>query len=159
MRLMVTTPLRVVVDADHVTHVRAEDETGAFGILPGHANLVTVLTVSVISWLNHDGEEHHIAVRGGVLTVRDGSLVEVATRDAVGEDTLRALGDAVLARFRADALAETESRVSSTRLHLATMRQMQRYLEAGRNPVPQGHPAMGRAPTARLGAHDEGLPS
>ncbi len=159
MRLMVTTPLRVVVDADHVTHIRAEDETGAFGILQGHADLVTVLTVSVISWLNHDGDEHHVAVRGGVLTVRGGSLVEVATRDAVGEDTLRALGDAVLARFRADARAETESRVSSTRLHLAAMRQMQRYLEAGRNPIPQGHPSVGRAPPAGLGPHDEWPPS
>jgi len=153
MRLMVATPLRVVVDADRVTHVRAEDETGSFGILPGHADLVTVLTVSVISWLNHNDEEHHIAVRGGVLTVRDGSLVEVATRDAVGEDTLRALGDAVLARFRSDARAETESRVSSARLHVAAMRQMQRYLEAGRSPV---HPTVAPRQTARLGPHDDG---
>ncbi len=153
MRLLVTTPLAVVVDADNVTHVRAEDETGAFGILPGHADLVTVLTISVISWLNHDDEEHHIAVRGGVLTVRGGAQIEVATRDAVGEDTLHALGDAVLARFRADAKAETESRVSSTRLHLAAMRQMQRYLEAGRAPVPQGHPAGGTGP------HEGGPPA
>jgi len=124
MRLLVTTPMSVVVDADRVSHVRAEDDTGAFGIRPGHAEFVTVLTVSVISWLDHDGNEHHIAVRGGVLTVRGGSLVEVATRSAVGEDTLRALGDAVLARFRAEARAETESLVSSARLHLAAMRQM-----------------------------------
>jgi len=156
MRLLVTTPMSVVVDADRVSHVRAEDDTGAFGIRPGHAEFVTVLTVSVISWLDHDGNEHHIAVRGGVLTVRGGSLVEVATRSAVGEDTLRALGDAVLARFRAEARAETESRVSSARLHLAAMRQMQRYLEAGRNPVPQGHPAKGRPPPAGLGPQDSG---
>jgi len=156
MRLLVTTPMSVIVDADRVAHVRAEDETGAFGILPGHAEFVTVLTVSVISWLDQDGNEHHIAVRGGVLTVRGGSLVEVATRSAVGEDTLRALGDAVLARFRAEARAETESRVSSARLHLAAMRQMQRYLEAGRKPVPQGHPAMGRPPPAGLGPQDSG---
>ncbi len=159
MRLLVTTPLRVIVDADRVTQVRAEDETGAFGIRPGHADFVTVLGVSVMSWLNHDGEEHYIAVRGGVLTVREGSLVEVATRDAVGEDTLRSLGDAVLARFRADVRAETESRVSSARLHLAAMRQMQRYLEAGRSQVPQGHPAVAGTPTVRLGTHDEGPPS
>ncbi len=158
MRLVVTTPLAVVVDADNVTHVRAEDETGAFGIRPRHADLVTVLTISVISWMNHDGEEHHVAVRGGVLTVRGGSIVEVATRDAVGEDTLRALGDAVLARFRADARAETESRVSSARLHLAAMRQMQRYLEAGRKPAPVGHPAIAPAPAAGLEPHDEGSP-
>jgi F-type H+-transporting ATPase subunit epsilon len=140
MRLLVTTPLSVVLDAADVRHVRAEDETGAFGILPGHADFITVLAVSVITWRNHDGEEHHVAVRGGVLTVRDGDLVEVATREAVGEETLRRLGRAVLERFREAMQAEEESRVSATRLHLAAIRQLQRYLESGRRSLPQGRP-------------------
>lgn len=144
MRLLVTTPVAVVADADDVRHVRAEDETGAFGILPGHADFITALTVSVITWRNHRDEEHYVAVRGGVLTVRDGNLVEVATREAVGEDTLHKLGRAVLARFREEAHAEEESRVSSMRLHLAAIRQIQRYLESGRAPVPQ-------APSSALG--------
>jgi F-type H+-transporting ATPase subunit epsilon len=138
MRLLVTTPMAVVVDADDVQHVRAEDGTGAFGIRPGHADFITVLAVSVISWRNHANHLHHVAVRGGVLTVRDGALVEVATRDAVGEDTLGELGEAVLTRFRSEAEAETESRVSATRLQLATIRQLQRYLQAGNRPVPPG---------------------
>jgi len=137
MRLLVTTPLSVVVDVAEVRHVRAEDETGAFGILPGHADFVTVLSVTVITWRNHADEEHYVAVRGGVLIVRGGDLVEVATREAVGEDTLRRLGHAVLARFRDEARAEAESRVSTARLHLAAIRQLQRYLDAGRRPVPQ----------------------
>lgn len=143
MRLLVATPLLVMVDAEDVRHVRAEDETGAFGILPGHADFITVLTVSVITWRNHQGTEHHIAVRGGVLAVRDGDLVEVATREAVGEDTLRLLGQAVLQRFRAEEEAEEVSRISSTRLHLATIRQVQRYLKSGRQPVPTAPPLGG----------------
>lgn len=145
MRLLVTTPTAVVVDADDVRHVRAEDETGAFGILPGHADFITVLAVSVITWRNRAEQLHHVAVRGGVLTVRDGTLVEVATRDAVGEDTLRQLGHAVLDRFRADSEAESEARVSTARLQLATIRHLRRYLEAGRQPVPQGVPPNLRA--------------
>jgi F0F1-type ATP synthase epsilon subunit len=47
MRLTVSTPLAVVVDADDVAHLRAEDETGAFGIMPDHADFLTVLTISV----------------------------------------------------------------------------------------------------------------
>jgi F-type H+-transporting ATPase subunit epsilon len=139
MRLLVTTPLSVVVDED-VRHVRAEDETGAFGILPGHTDFITTLDISVITWRDHSEGEHHIAVRGGVLAVRDGNLVEVASREAVGEDTLRQLGRAVLDRFREETQAEEASRVSATRLHLAAIRQLQRYLEAGRQPVPQGPP-------------------
>jgi len=137
MRLLVTTPLSVVVDVADVRHIRAEDETGAFGILPGHADFVTVLTVAVLTWRDEAERVHYIAVRGGVLTVRDGDLVEVATGDAVGEDSLRRLGRAVLARFREEARAEADSRLSTARLHLAAIRQLQRYLDAGRRPVPQ----------------------
>ena len=50
MRLTVTTPLAIVVEADDVAHLRAEDETGAFGILPGHADFLTALAVSVVTW-------------------------------------------------------------------------------------------------------------
>lgn len=156
MRLLVTTPMSVVVDAENVCHVRAEDETGAFGILPGHADFITVLTVSVITWRNHENEEHHVAVRGGVLTVREGNIVEIATREAAGEDTLHRLGRAVLEGFRKEAQAEEQSRVAATRLQLATIRQIQRYLESGRQPIPQGPPPTLGASTARGGPPREG---
>ncbi|MFT5182098.1 MAG: F-type H+-transporting ATPase subunit epsilon [Alphaproteobacteria bacterium] len=149
MRLLVTTPISVVVDEGGVSYVRAEDETGAFGVLPGHADFVTALSVSVITWRNRSDEEHHVALRGGVLMVRDGNLVEVATREAVGEDTLQRLGGAVLTRFREEVQAEAESRISATRLHLATIRQLQRYLEAGRQLVPQGSPTQMGVAAAR----------
>ena len=132
MRLLVTTPVSVVVDVDDVQHIRAEDETGAFGILPGHADFITALAISVMTWRNHAGNQHHVAVRGGVLTVKEGDLVEVATADAAGEDTLRRLGETVLARFRDEAKAEEDSRIAAARLHIATIRQLQRYLESGR---------------------------
>jgi F-type H+-transporting ATPase subunit epsilon len=156
MRLVVTTPMAVCVAVDDVRHVRAEDETGAFGVQPGHADFITVLPPSVITWRNHDDEEHHVAVRGGVLTVRDGQRVEVATRESVGEDTLRRLGDAVLDRFRAEAAADAEQRTSATRLHLATIRQIQRYLQAGHQAVPQGPPPSLRSAVSREGPPGEG---
>ena len=145
MRFLVTTPIAVIVDTEKVSHVRAEDETGAFGILPGHADFITALTVSVITWRDDRNKEHHVAVRGGVLTVCNGDLVEVATREAVSEDTLQELGEAVLERFRSDAFAEEDSRVSTVRLHLAAIRQVQRFLESGRQNAPQGlSPAIGQ---------------
>ena len=156
MRLLVVTPMSVVVDVNDVHHVRAEDETGAFGIQPGHADFITVLAVSVITWRNHSDEVHHVVVRGGVLTVRDGDLVEVASREAVGEGTFKRLGQAVLTRFREEAKVEAESRTSATRLHLATIRQVQRYLEAGRQPVPQGLPPSLGAGVGRGEPREEG---
>lgn len=140
MRLLVTTPMGLVVDARDVRQVRAEDATGAFGVRPGHADLLTVLVVSVMSWLDADGSEHHVALRGGMLAVRGGQLVEVATREAVGEDSLERLSGAVLDRFREEAAAEAESRTSTAQLYLAAMRQLQQVLDAGRSASPVGAP-------------------
>lgn len=156
MRLVVTTPTALIVDDPDVRYVRAEDETGAFGVLPGHADFLTVLAVSVITWRDGDDREHHVAVRGGVLTVRDGTRVEVATREAVGEETLDRLGPAVLGRFREEAAAATESRVSTARLHLATMRQVQRFLESGRQAASRGGPQNLEPRGPRRGGPEEG---
>ncbi len=45
MRLRIVTPLAVVVDESDVTALRAEDESGSFGILPHHADFLTSLTI------------------------------------------------------------------------------------------------------------------
>lgn len=154
MRLVVTTPTAVVVDDADVSDVRAEDETGAFGIRPGHADFLTALTVSVISW-RCDGESRHVAVRGGVLTVRNGCDVAVATREAIGGETLERLGDAVLERFHTEASAESESRLRTTRLHLATIRQISRYLESDRQArAVGGPPSLEQGPADRGGSGD-----
>ena len=135
MRLLVTTPTRIVEDVENVRHMRAEDATGAFGILPGHADFITSLTVSVVTWRNGSGTEHHIAVRGGVLVSRGGDLVEIATKEAAREDSLGKLSQTILDHFRAAAAAEEQARSSSQRLQVATIRQIQRVLEAARNPM------------------------
>lgn len=132
MRLIVTTPIALVEDVEDVRHIHAEDETGAFGILPGHADFVTVLPVSVVTWRRADGAEAFVLVRGGVLTVQGGDRVEIAARGAYRADDLAGLGeDAIAALERLD-LSEIEARTSESRLHLATMRQIERVLRSGR---------------------------
>ena len=49
MRLRIVTPLSVVVDEDDVRPSGREDASGCFGLLPGHADFLTSLTVSVVS--------------------------------------------------------------------------------------------------------------
>jgi F-type H+-transporting ATPase subunit epsilon len=130
MKLLITTPLTTIVDATGVTSIRAEDETGAFGILPGHADFLTALAVSVVSWRAGESE-HHVALRGGVLSVRNGDEVSILTREAVGEDTLAKLGKAVIERMKRDEESEEASRLASTRMELAAMRQIERYIATG----------------------------
>ena len=152
MKLQVITPLEIAVDAGDVVSVRAEDSTGAFGIFPHHADFVTNLAVSVITWFDDGGAEHRIAVRGGVLRVEHGDSVQIATRQAIGGDTLEALGAAVLDKLREDAEAESGARMSTTHMYVGLVREIERYLEAGHGFLPQAGGAM-----ARLSAGTESL--
>ncbi len=132
MRLTVTTPLAVIADIDGVTHVRAEDETGAFGVLPGHADFLTALTVSVVTWRDDLGAEHYLAVRRGMLSVHDGRTVRIATREAIADDDLHRLQTEALTSFNRRAEEEQTSRADAQRLYLAALRQICRYLSPGR---------------------------
>jgi F-type H+-transporting ATPase subunit epsilon len=129
--LKIITPTGLVVDADDVRHVRAENATGAFGIQPGHTELVTKLAVSVLTWRDGAGE-HHAAVRGGVLRVRGGREVDVATREAVVDDRLQELARAVLARLRQAAEAEATARTRAAQLHASVVRHLYRYVRGAR---------------------------
>jgi len=143
MKLTVTTPMAVVLDTGDAVHVRAEDDTGAFGILRGHADFLTALAVSVVSWRDGAGGEHHIAVRCGMLTVRDGNTITIATREAVADDDLRRLETEVLTNFRRRNEEEATARTGAERLYLAAIRQIYRFLRPEHvGPVPRSvHPA------------------
>ena len=128
MRLRIVTPLSVVIDEDGVLALRAEDATGSFGILPRHADFLTSLAISVVSWESSSGNQHYCAVRRGLLSVGGGHDIAVATRDAVPGDNLVTLDKTVLARFRADIETERAEHVESTRLHLNAIRQIMSHL-------------------------------
>ena len=134
LSLLVTTPTAVAAQLTGLRHLRAEDASGAFGVWPGHADLLTALAISVISWRTADGHEGHCAVRGGVLTVRDGARIAVATREAVVGDDLHALERDVLARFRRNREEEGEARSGARRMHLAAIRHILAYLRPDRRP-------------------------
>ena len=127
MKLVVATPTAMVVSDDEVVSLRAEDASGSFGIWPRHADLITVLTVSVISWRRLDGSRCHCAVRGGVLTVRNGEKVSVTSQDAVVGTDLETLEGDVLASLRAADEAVRDARIHARRLHLAALEHLVRY--------------------------------
>ena len=131
MRLTIATPLSIVVEAGDVIHLRAEDETGSFGILAGHADFLTVLSVSVVTWRGQRGAEHHAAVRGGMLEVRGGDEIAIATPEAVLDDDLHRLGIDVLAGFRRASAEEQAARTDTQRLYVAAIRQIYRLLRPG----------------------------
>ena len=137
MRLRIITPLSVVVDEEGVLALCADDATGSFGILPGHADFLTSLAISVVNWKGGDGSRRYCAVRRGVLTVAAGHDIAIATREAVVGEDLATLDQVVLGRFRADIETEKAERVESARLQLNAIRQIMRHLR----PDGRGGPA------------------
>jgi F-type H+-transporting ATPase subunit epsilon len=132
MRLLITTPTAVVVDDKEVVAVRAEDESGSFGVLKGHAEFLTALNPSIVSWHHGDDGQRFCAVRRGVLSVTGGTEVAIATREAVCGDNLDELERVVLARFREASEAERAARSESVQLQMKAMRQIMRWLRPER---------------------------
>lgn len=132
MRLLITTPTAIVVDDSDVSSVRAEDDSGSFGILQGHENLLTALKVSIVGWHGAEGRARYCAVRRGVLSVTGGSEVAIATREAIPGDDLDQLEGIVLDEFRRRTETERSSRTESLQLQMKAIRQMVRFLRPGK---------------------------
>ncbi len=127
LRLVVSTPTRLLVDDPEVISLRAEDASGGFGILPGHANFVTALSPCVLRWRLEEGERY-CALRGGVLSVRGGRQVSVACRHGVLGGELEKLETDIRAAAVAQAGAQNRARVEQARLHAYAVRQLLRFL-------------------------------
>ncbi|WP_071673987.1 F0F1 ATP synthase subunit epsilon [Nioella nitratireducens] len=146
LHLTISTPMEVVVDAPATTAVRAEDESGGFGILPGHTDFLTVLPASVLRWRDGEGLRRFCAIRQGLLTVTDGARVAVACRQAILGQDLEALQTTIRDLRRQDAEAERQARVEQMRLHAQAVRQMMRLLRPDRPGMLNHPPAISSGP-------------
>ncbi|WP_299810528.1 F0F1 ATP synthase subunit epsilon [uncultured Roseibium sp.] len=128
LTLVITTPLEVAVSEDAVMSLRAEDASGAFGIMPGHADLLTVLNPSVLRWRRADGGWRYCALRSGVLRVTNGERVDIATREAVPGDNLENLEAVVRESEATGEDAARRARGEQVRLHANAIRSLMRHL-------------------------------
>ncbi len=154
MKLTVTTPLAIVVEADDVAHLRAEDETGAFGILPGHADFLTALAISVVSWRDaawrrapRRGARRHAGSARRRRRSRSPRREAVRRRRSASprERGARPLPPAAPRSERA-------ARTDAQRLYLAAIRQIFRFLRPN---GPRRCPALALA-TPRTGSGRDG---
>ncbi|WP_454884226.1 F0F1 ATP synthase subunit epsilon [Sphingomonas oryzagri] len=130
MRLRIADPTAILIDAE-VVSVRAEDASGSFGILAGHADFLTALGVSVVSWRAPDGKAGYCAVRNGILTVTDGRDVAIAIREGHVGDDLDRLEHEVLIRYRERDDSERSERTASAKLRMRAIRHMVEALQGG----------------------------
>jgi len=88
MKLEIITPNGVIFDGD-VTQVNLPGSEGEFGVLAGHATLVSLLDTGVIVYNRADGREVAVAINSGYVKV-DESKTTCIVDGAValsGDDT------------------------------------------------------------------------
>lgn len=145
LHLTIATPFTVLVESDQVRSLRASDASGSFGILPGHADFLTVLPASVLEWRTDGGSWKYCAIRAGVLSVSSGESVAVACRKGVLGHDLSGLEAQIFRSTEADTDQARRARVEQARLHAQAVRQLVRYL------VPRGRSGLSSmAPSREL---------
>lgn len=82
LRLQDATRTEEITD---VTSFVGEDDSGSFGILAGHARLLTLLVVGLARFRIGDGRWQYLAAPGAVLYCND-NLLELSTRHYLLDD-------------------------------------------------------------------------
>ena len=124
MRLRVITPIEVVLD-QRVSRVVAEAPDGAFGMLPRHADYVSLLVPGILTYETEEGCERYIGVNSGTL-VKCGTQVLVSAMGAVQSDRLEDLVLRVAEDFKAQDEEEREARSALARLEAGMVRHFQK---------------------------------
>lgn len=125
IQLIVTTPTRVIVD-EPVRSVQAEDETGRFGIEPGHEHFLTTTVASIVLYRPVGGGEKYVAVDHGTLRVTP-KRVQLATRQAVASDDLDELERIVEEQFETERETHRRAAASFAEIELSAWRKMMEY--------------------------------
>lgn len=134
MHLVVTTPNGVVYEND-AREVTLETESGQITVLHHHTPLVSVLKPGEMIVRKGKDEEHHFALSGGILEVREGGAV-VILADAGERAEDIDLEKAEKARARVEeALKEKETldEVAIARFEAELANELLRLRVGGRN--------------------------
>jgi len=122
MRLKVWIPTDAVLD-EEVIKIKAEAETGWFGILPRHVDFVTALVPGILSFELPDKQMGYLAIDQGIL-VKCGPAVSVSTRNAVRSTDPGQLKEAVVEEFRKRGEKERNVRQFEAKLEAELVRQL-----------------------------------
>lgn len=95
-RLNIVTPAGIF--SRDITHVRLRDESGAFGIMKGHTDFLTVLVPSLCFYRDEKGAETFLAVDGGIFSVR-GGVATITSREIFESEDAEKLAELMESAF------------------------------------------------------------
>lgn len=129
LKLQLRTPAGLLVD-QAVREIRAEDESGYFGILPGREDLVAAMPASLLTFVD-DGGEAFVALSGGLLDLRAG-VCRVTAREAELTRVLEDVAHKLDAAFATRRQRAQSRRGALVELEREAMRRLARDVSAAR---------------------------
>jgi F-type H+-transporting ATPase subunit epsilon len=130
LTLEVATPMRLLA-AEPVDEVVAPGIEGYFGVLPGHAPFLTTLGIGELTYrLGRD--EHHLAVVGGFVEVRNDKVIVLADTAERPEDIDRARAERARERAERRLTGRGADEVDFARAQAALLRALTRLQVASR---------------------------
>ena len=132
-RLQIVTPERVIVDGPAIS-VTAPGVMGSFGILAGHAPMVTELEIGELRYRDEGGAEQVLAIHGGFLQTTGDRTTVLADAAERPEEISVERAQTALERAREDqrTIAQRFSAEEDARVRAALQRALNRLRIAGR---------------------------
>lgn len=115
-----------------VTSFVGEDASGSFGILPGHARMMTALVVGLARFRVGDNEWHYLALPGGIIE-GGGDRLTLCTRRCLHDTDIRRMGTMLAELQQAEEETLGGIRESLHRLEEEMLRRL-REIERGSEP-------------------------
>jgi F-type H+-transporting ATPase subunit epsilon len=117
---------------ESITGFVAADASGSFGLLAGHAKMVSVLRYGLARFVDNAGNWRYIALPGGVLRFADNQLQVSTVRYFLGEERSR------IVEQLAGAMARVDSDVRTARATLDEIEHslMRRLIELTSHSLP-----------------------
>lgn len=114
---------------EDVTSFVGEDASGSFGILPGHARMMTALVAGLARFRVGNDEWHYLALPGGILS-GGGDRLTLCTRRYLHDTDFRRIGPLLTELQQAEEAALVGIRESLQRLEEEMLRRL-REIERG----------------------------
>jgi len=128
LSLEIATPMRLVA-TETVDEVVAPGSEGYFGVLPGHAPLLTTLGIGELTY-RIGRDERHVAVSGGFAEVRNDKVIVLADTAELPEEIDRARAERARERAERRLTGRSQEDVDFTRAASALARAMTRLQAA-----------------------------
>ena len=101
----------------------AADASGTFGLLAGHAKIVSVLRYGLARFVDDAGKWRYVALPGGVLRFADNSLTLTTVRYFLGEERGKIVSQLATEMARADSDVRT-ARATLNEIEHSLMRRL-----------------------------------